>query len=152
MCTYCGKRHLASCALRIHSDANDDITIECADSAIGKAILAAGYRKSGIEMRMRWTINVLIDTGCLQPNVVSARVVALLRQDEKIMRNTGVQPVSGVGGLTYGVERMMDATVSLKSTTLGIPKLICLRVFVCNDVTTDLIIGLPLWWLVLIRY
>jgi hypothetical protein len=27
------------------------------------------------------TINVLIDTGCLQTNVVSARVAALLRQD-----------------------------------------------------------------------
>ena len=41
LCTYCGKRHMASCALRIHPDANDDTTIEWADSAIGKAILAA---------------------------------------------------------------------------------------------------------------
>ena len=45
---------MASCALRIHPDANDDTTIEWADSAIGKAILAAGYGKGGIEMRMRW--------------------------------------------------------------------------------------------------
>jgi hypothetical protein len=54
LCTYCGKRHMASCALRIHPDANDDTSIEWADSAIGKAILAAGYGKGGIEMRMRW--------------------------------------------------------------------------------------------------
>jgi len=45
---------MASCALRILSDANDDPTIEWADSAIGRAILAAGYGKGGIEMRMRW--------------------------------------------------------------------------------------------------
>ena len=88
-------------------------------------------------------INVLIDTGCLQTNVVSARVAALLRQDGKILRKAGVQLVSGVGGVTYGVEGMVDATVSLKSMTLGIPRQICLRALVCNDVTTDLIIGLP---------
>ena len=35
------------------------------------------------------------------------------------------------------------STVSLKSMTSGIPKQICLRALVCNDVTTDLIIGLP---------
>ena len=55
------------------------------------------------------TINILIDTGCLQTNVVCARIAALLRQDEKILRKAGVQLVSGDGGVTYGVEGMMDA-------------------------------------------
>jgi len=38
------------------------------------------------------------------------------------MRKAGEQLVSGVVGATYGVEGMMDATVSLKSMTLGIPR------------------------------
>ena len=45
---------MACCALRIHPDANDDTTIEWADSVIGREILAAGYGKGGIEMHMRW--------------------------------------------------------------------------------------------------
>ena len=36
----------------------------------------------------------------------------MLRQDGKILRKAGVQLVSGVGGVTYGVEGMIDATVS----------------------------------------
>ena len=56
------------------------------------------------------TINVLIDTGCLQTNIVCARVAALLRQDGKAMKRAGVQLAS--------VEGMMDVTVSLKK--LGI--------------------------------
>jgi len=56
------------------------------------------------------TINVLIDTGCLQTNVVSVRVAALLRQDGKIMRKAGVQLVSGVGGNDgcHGVVKVYD--------------------------------------------
>jgi len=46
--------HWASSAFLIHPDANDDTTIEWADSTIGKAILAAEYGKAGIEMWMRW--------------------------------------------------------------------------------------------------
>jgi len=57
------------------------------------------------------------------------------------MRKAGVQLVSGMGGITYGVEGMMDATVSLKFMTLGIPREIYLRDLECNDLTTDLIIG-----------
>jgi len=45
---------VSQCGLRTHPDANDDTTIEWADSKIGKAILAAGFGKGGIEMRMRW--------------------------------------------------------------------------------------------------
>jgi len=54
MYTYCGKRHSSSCALRTHPDANDDTKIEWANSTIEKAILAAGYGKGGIDIRMRW--------------------------------------------------------------------------------------------------
>ena len=48
------KHHSSSCALRTHLDANDDTKIEWANSTIGRAILAAGYGKAGIDMRMRW--------------------------------------------------------------------------------------------------
>ena len=37
----------------------------------------------------------------------------------------------------------MNVTVSLTSRVLGARKQMCLRVLVCKDVTTDLIIGLP---------
>ena len=53
-CTYCGKRHASKCGLRNHPDANDETTIEWADSKIGKAIIAAGSGKSSIEIHMRW--------------------------------------------------------------------------------------------------
>ena len=79
------------------------------------------------------TINVLIDTGCLQTNVVCVRVAALLCQDGKTKQMAGVQLASGVGGITNGVEGMMDVTVSVKSMTLGIARQICFWALVCND-------------------
>ena len=42
---------MASCALRIHPDANDDTTIEWADSDIERAISTEGYGKGDMEMR-----------------------------------------------------------------------------------------------------
>ena len=45
---------MSQCDLRTHLGANDDTTIEWTDSKIGKAIIAAGGGKGGIEMRMWW--------------------------------------------------------------------------------------------------
>ena len=84
----------------------------------------------------------MIDSGYLQTNVDSARIVALLRHDRKTMRRASVKLASGVGEITYGVDGMMDVTISLTSNTLELLRQICLRALVCNDVTTDLIIGL----------
>jgi len=43
-------------------------------------------------------INVLIDTGCLQTNIVSTRIATLLRQDGDMMGEISVSLTSGVGG------------------------------------------------------
>ena len=69
-------------------------------------------------MKNTATIIVLIDPGCLQTNVVSARIAALLRQDGKPMRRANVKLASGVGGITYGVNGMMDVTMLLTANTL----------------------------------
>ena len=89
-------------------------------------------------------IHVLIDTDCTQTNVVSARIAAALRKEGGEIQKASITLTSGVGGRWYGVERVMNVTVSLKSRVLGVRKQTCLRVLVCKDVTTDLIIGIPL--------
>ena len=221
---------MSQCGLRTHPDANDDTTIEWADSKIGKAILAAGDGKGGIEMRMRWDaaskqlvplerlvadeilkavpprdtrlgeityvhtmsatldsygtepatygsnrgtkppccvnyngtegkellipgllhfatsqipVLVLIDTGCMQTNVVSARVAATIKKAGGVIQKASVTLTSGVVGQSYGVEGIMNVNISLTSSKLEARKDMCLRVLVCKDVTTDLIIGLP---------
>ena len=46
--------YIGTLRIAYHPDANDDTTFEWADSAIGRAILASGYGKCGIEMLLRW--------------------------------------------------------------------------------------------------
>jgi hypothetical protein len=79
----------------------------------------------------------------MQTNVVSARIAAAIRKAGGEIRKASVTLTSGVGGRSYGVEGVMNVTVSLTSRILGARKQMCLRVLVCKDVTTDLIIGLP---------
>ena len=49
-------------------------------------------------------IDVLIDTGCLQRNVVSERIATLLRKDGGKLRPANLVLISGVGGVTYSVQ------------------------------------------------
>ena len=58
-------------------------------------------------------IHVLIDTGCLQTNVVSERVARLIRQDDGKMRPANVVLTSGVGGISYAVQGFISMTVSV---------------------------------------
>jgi len=88
-------------------------------------------------------INVLIDTGCLQTNIVSTRIAALLRQDGDMMRAASVTLTSGVGGRSYGVQGIMTVNLSLMSHELKKSKRMRLRVLVCDDIKIDIIIGLP---------
>jgi hypothetical protein len=59
------------------------------------------------------------------------------------IRKESVTLTSGVGGRSYGVEGVMNVTVSLTYRVLGARKQMCFRVLVCKDVTTVLIIGIP---------
>ena len=88
-------------------------------------------------------INVLIDTGCQQTNIVSTRIAALLRQDGGMMKAASVSLTSGVGGRSYGVQGIMTVKITLMSHELKKPKRMRLRVLVCDDVKIDIIIGLP---------
>ena len=80
----------------IYTETSTDLQPPCCRNCNGPEQLIVGvlHLKNNTS-----TINVLIDTGCSQTNVVRARVAALLQQDGKIMRKVGVQLVSGIGGV-----------------------------------------------------
>jgi len=86
---------------------------------------------------------VLIDTGCMQTKVLSERIGTLLRKDGGKVFETDVALTSGVGGVSYEVQGIMTLMVALP---LNAPpshyRHVWLRVLVCRDVTSDLIIGL----------
>jgi hypothetical protein len=89
-------------------------------------------------------IRVLIDTGCTQTNVVSERLAALLRQDGGVVSKADIVLKSGVGGVTYGTQGIISATVTFGAhggNNMDIH--ICIRAIICKDITSDLIIGLP---------
>jgi hypothetical protein len=48
-------------------------------------------------------IHVLIDTGCLQTNIINTRVANLLNADGGTLYPTDIILTAGVGGLSYGV-------------------------------------------------
>ena len=56
-------------------------------------------------------INMLIDTGCMQTNVLSERIETLLRKDGGKVFETDVAPTSGVGGVSYAVQGIMTLMV-----------------------------------------
>ena len=62
-------------------------------------------------------INVLIDTGCMQTNVLSERIGTLLRKDGGKVFETDVALTSGVGGVSYEVQGIMTLMVALPINT-----------------------------------
>ena len=64
-------------------------------------------------------INVLIDTGCLQTNVVSERIATLIRQDGGKLRPANLVLTSGVGGVSYAVQGSIN--MSRSTHTLETP-------------------------------
>ena len=58
-------------------------------------------------------INVLIDTGFMQTNVLSERIGNLLRADGSKAFETDAALTSGVGGISYGVQGLMTLMIAL---------------------------------------
>jgi len=97
-------------------------------------------------IHLRNNVHIINDTGCLHANIVSANIAKLLATDGG--QNFGINIVltAGVGGQSYGVQGIMNVTVTLK--VLGAEetsKYICLRSIVCKDVNINFIIGLPFY-------
>ena len=83
----------------------------CAGSLTG---LALGTLVPAIlQLRLiRPTIHVLIDTGCLQTNIISSSVAALLERDGGSIFETNIVLTVGVGGTSYGVQGIMNLTIT----------------------------------------
>ena len=58
-------------------------------------------------------IHVLIDTGCPQTNIINTWVVDLLNGDGGTLYKTDIILTAGVGGLSYGVQGVMNLTITL---------------------------------------
>ena len=87
---------------------------------------------------------MLIDTGCLQTNVVSERIATLIRQDGGKLRPANLVLTSGVGGVSYAVQGSINMTVALPIPHETVKyRHIFVDSIVCREVTSDLIIGLP---------
>ena len=82
-------------------------------------------------------IHVLIDTGCLQTNIINTRVADLLNADGGTLYKTDIILTAGVGGLSYGVQGVMNLTITLTNND-ETQRHIFLRAIVCRDVLTDL--------------
>ena len=53
-------------------------------------------------------IHVLIDTGCLQTNIINTRVADLLNADGGTLYKTDIILTAGVGGRSYGVQGVSE--------------------------------------------
>jgi hypothetical protein len=78
-------------------------------------------------------IHVLIDTGCLQTNIINTRVANLLNADGGTLYKTDIILTAGVGGLSYGVQGVMNLTITLTNND-NTQRHIFLRAIVCRDV------------------
>jgi len=92
---------------------------------------------------MRPTIHVLINTDCLQTNIISSSVAALLERDGGSIFETNIVLTAGVGGTSYGVQGIMNLTITFPGGQDLPDKHLFLRAIVSRDVSLDLIIGLP---------
>ena len=90
-------------------------------------------------------IHVLIDMGCLQVHIIiSAKIASFLAKDGGPTYGTNIILTAGVGGQSYGVQGIMNVTVTLKNNEdEESVRHIFLRTIVCREVKIDLIIGLP---------
>ena len=87
---------------------------------------------------------MLIDTGCLQTNVVSERIATLLRKDGIKLRPANLVLTSGVGGVSYAVQGSITMTVALPIPDETVKyRHIFVDSIVWREVTSDLIISLP---------
>ena len=83
----------------------------CAGSLTGSAL--GTLVPAILQLRLiRPTINVLIDTGCLQTNIISTRVAALLVHDDGQTYDNDIVLTADVGGRSYCVEGIMNLTIS----------------------------------------
>ena len=53
-------------------------------------------------------IHVLVDTGCLQANIIDANIAKLLATDGGQIFGTNIVLTAGVGGQSYGVQGIMN--------------------------------------------
>ena len=60
-------------------------------------------------------IHVLIDTGCLQVKIIGAKIAALLAKDGGPTYGTNIVLTVGVGVQSYGVQGIMNVTVTLQN-------------------------------------
>ena len=58
--------------------------------------------------------NILIDAGCLQANIISANIATLLAKDGGQIVGTRILLTAGVGSQSYGVQGIMNVTVTFK--------------------------------------
>ena len=90
-------------------------------------------------------IRPLIDTVCLQTNIINTRVADMLNKDGGTLYKTDIILTAGVGGQSYGVQGIMNLTIMLTNNdedqTL---RHIFLRAIVCRDVVTDSIFDIDL--------
>ena len=114
----------------------------CAGSLTGSAL--GTLVPAILQLRLiRPTIHVLIDTGCLQTNIISSSVAALLERDGGSIFETNIVLTAGVGGTSYGVQGIMNLTITFPGGQDLPDKHLFLRAILSGDVSLDLIIGLP---------
>jgi len=83
-------------------------------------------------------IHVLIETGCLQVNIISSEIASLLAKDGGPTYGTNIVLTAGVGGQSYGVQGILHVTVTLKNNdNEESVRHICLRALVSSDVKID---------------
>ena len=83
---------------------------------------------------------MLIDTGCLQTNIVSERVETLIRQDGGKLRPSNLMLTSGVDGRRYAVQ----GSITIVAIPISHATVKYRHIFVDSIVCkSDLIIGLP---------
>ena len=82
-------------------------------------------------------IHVLIDTGCLQTNIIYARFALsdLLNADVGTLYKTDIILTTGVRGRSYGVQDIMNLTITLTNNDYNqTQRHKFLRTIVCRDV------------------
>ena len=94
---------------------------------------------------LKISISALIDSGCLQTNIINGRVAQLLLKDgNAIKRQASRSLTSGVGGGIFEVNGLIDFDIRfLKPDGVEEIHSIYIRALISPDIRTDLIIGLP---------
>jgi hypothetical protein len=115
------------------------LTVRLATQALGHLYCTTIHLRNNAHI-----INVLIDTGCLQANIISANIAKLPATDGSQIFGTNIVLTAGVGGQSYKESWTSHKVLGAEETS----KHIYLRAIVCKDVTIELIIGLPLYYII----